>query len=223
MHAEMAAHVERSVERLMRRGLSATAAREAARREFGNVAYLQEEARDARGGRWIETLVSDVRFAIRHFARTPLTAITLVLVLSLGIGVNSALFSVLQLLTMRPPPGVAADDALVRIRGSTLFRAEGRLGARQFSLPELDAIAANRETFASVAGFAREQVILDLGDGSDLRPITGYFVTPNFFATLGIRPAIGPGLPARGFDDAPGSELAIVIAHLLWEQLGGDT
>jgi len=96
MHDEMARHLEEATRRFVRRGMSAAEARDAARREFGNVAYLQEESRDARGGRWIESLLADVRFTLRHFARTPLTTITLVLVLSLGIGVNSALFSILQ-------------------------------------------------------------------------------------------------------------------------------
>ena len=207
----------------MRRGMTEAEARQAARREFGNVASLQEAARDARGGEGIEVLIRDVHFAFRHFARTPLTAITLILVLALGIGVNSALFSIVQTLTMRPPPGVPANDALVRVRGITLERAQGRLVPRDFSVPELDAVASHREVFSSVAGFARDQVVLDVGDGSELRPISGHFVTPNFFATLGIRPAVGPGLPVGPTADAPGSELAVVIAHLLWEQIGGDT
>lgn len=223
MRDEMDRHLAEATERLMRRGMTEAEARQAARREFGNVASLQEAARDARGGEGIEVLIRDVHFAFRHFARTPLTAITLILVLALGIGVNSALFSIVQTLTMRPPPGVPANDALVRVRGITLERAQGRLVPRDFSVPELDAVASHREVFSSVAGFARDQVVLDVGDGSELRPISGHFVTPNFFATLGIRPAVGPGLPVGPTADAPGSELAVVIAHLLWEQIGGDT
>ena len=223
MHAEMAAHLEQAVERLRNRGLSDAEARDAARREFGNVAFLQEEARDARGGQWIETLATDVRFALRHFARTPVTAITLILVLSLGIGVNSALFSILQALTMRPAPGVPADRSLVRVRGVATSRTEGRRTPRDFSLPELNAMAARRETFSAVAGFARDRLVLDLADGTDARPLTGHFVTPNFFATLGVRPALGPGLPPGRTDDAPGSELAVVIAHSVWQQTGADS
>jgi predicted permease len=171
----------------------------------------------------VESLMADVRYGIRHFSRIPLTAITLVLVLSLGIGVNAALFAIVQALSMRPPPGVPADDALVRVRGSTFLRAEGRREARDFSVPELDAIAAHRELFSSVAGFARATVVLDLGDGSALRPTDAYFVTPNFFTTLGVRPAIGPGLPAGRIDDASSSEPLVVITHSLWERLGSDT
>ena len=152
MCAEMELHLDQAVERLMRRGLSEAEARYAARREFGNVALLQEEGRDARGARWIESCAADIKFALRHFARTPLTAITLVLVLALGIGVNSAIFSVMQLLTMRGAPAVAVDDALVRVRG--IVRIQRRARPRGFSVPELNAIAARSEAFSSVAGFA---------------------------------------------------------------------
>jgi predicted permease len=223
MRDEMALHVEHATERLKRRGLTDADARDAARREFGNVALLQEEARDIRGARWIESCVADVRFAVRHFSRTPITAITLVLVLSLGIGVNSAVFSVLYAFIMRAPPGVAADESLVRVRGTVLLRVRGRLVPRGLSGPELNAIAAHNETFASVAGWVPVPMMLDLGDGGKLRALRGHFVTPNYFATLGVRTAIGPGLPAVRTDDAPGAELAVVIGHSLWQRFGADT
>ena len=214
-------HLEQATERLMQRGMSAADARDAARREFGNVALLQEEARDARGARWIESFAADVKFAMRHFGKTPLTAITLVLVLALGIGVNSALFSFMQVVTMRTPPGVAVDDALVRVRG--IVRIQGRARPRGFSMPELTALAARSETFSSVAGWAPDQMVFDRGDGSSPRVLRGHFVTPNYFSALGVRPAFGPGLPAARTDDAPGAELAVVIAHRFRDELGGDT
>jgi predicted permease len=223
MRHEMALHLEHATDRLMARGMSESDARDAARREFGNVAVLQEEGRDARGARGIEMLVADLRFAVRHFARTPLTAITLVLVLALGIGVNSALFSILQALTTRPAPGVPADDALVRIRGTTLGRTEGKRRARALSMPEINDLASRRETFSVIAGYAIDQMVFDAGDGSDLRPDEVQFVTPNFFSTLRVHPVIGPGLPPGNTDDAPGAELVAVMSHLLWEQLGGDS
>ena len=67
MHEEMAAHLERATERLMRRGLSPTEAQALALREFGNVAFLQEESRDVRGVQWVESVLADARFALRHF------------------------------------------------------------------------------------------------------------------------------------------------------------
>ena len=206
MRGEMQTHLDRATERLMSRGMTETEARYAAQREFGNLASLQEEARDIRGARWIETLSSDVRYALRHFARTPLTATTLVLVLSLGIGVNSALFSILSALTTRPAPGVPNDDSLVRIRGTTVSRTEGVRRSRLMSMPEINDLASHRQTFSVVAGYAIDNIVLDAADGSNLRSDKIHFVTPNYFSTLRIQPVMGPGLSAVSTDATPGAE-----------------
>jgi predicted permease len=222
MRDEMAQHLEQSTQRLMRRGLSEAEARDVARREFGNVAVLQEEARDARGSRWLESFMADIRFALRHFSRTPVTAITLVLVLALGIGVNSLIFSVLQSFIMRAPPGVHADESLVRVRGTRVLRAKGVRVSRHFSGPELNAIVAHRDVFASVASWASASLMLSVGDSVGPRALRGHFVSRNYFSTLGVRPVIGPGLPSVS-PDAPGSELVVVLAHQVWERFGADS
>ena len=222
MRDEIAAHLAQATERLLARGLTDAEARDAARREFGNVAVLQEEARDARGARWIESLTADVRYATRHFSRTPITAITLVLVLALGIGVNSLIFSVLQSVILRAPPGVKVDASLVRVRGTQVIREKGLRIARQFSGPELDAIAAHRDVFASVAIWASAQLMFSVGDSVGPRALRGHFVSPNYFSTLGVRPVLGPGLPSVKAE-VPGSELAVVLAYPVWERFGADS
>ena len=223
MRDEMALHLEQATQRLMGRGLTAAEARDVARREFGNVAVLQEEARDARGARWIESLAADVRYAIRHFSRTPVTAITLVLVLALGIGVNSLIFSVLQSFILRAPPGVKVDASLVRVRGTQVMRAKGVRVAREFSGPELAAIAAHRDVFASVASWASASLMFSVGDSAGPRALRGHFVSRNYFSTLGVRPSMGPGLPSVKPDDAAGSELVVVLAYPVWERFGADS
>jgi predicted permease len=223
MQQEMTGHLEQAAERLMARGLTSAEARVAARREFGNIGVLQEEARDARGARWIETFLSDVRYALRHFSRMRLTAITLILVLALGIGVNAALFSILQTLTTRPAPAVSNDPSLVRVRGTTFSRTEGELRGREFSMLEVNDLASRRETFSTIAVYARQELMLDAGDGSDARALTGNFVSPNYFSTLGVRTVLGPGLPAVQARDVPGAELAAVISYTLWKRLGSDS
>src|SRR5262245_21002722 len=111
MQEEMRAHLERSTERLEARGLSSDEARRAARREFGNVEYLQEHARDARGGGWVDSIIADARFAFRHYARTPLSTITMLALLAIGIGVNAALFTFMSALMTQPAPGITRDPA----------------------------------------------------------------------------------------------------------------
>src|SRR5262245_49338340 len=90
MQAEMREHIERATQRYVARGMAPEDARLAAKREFGILSVIEEEGRDARGARFVESFLADVRFAFRYFARKPLMATTIVLVLALGIGANSA-------------------------------------------------------------------------------------------------------------------------------------
>src|SRR5215212_9197072 len=83
MREEMQLHLDRKTELLVARGMTGADARAAARREFGNVGVHQEEGRDARGVRWVDSIGADVRFAFRFFARKPLSSITIVVVLAL--------------------------------------------------------------------------------------------------------------------------------------------
>src|SRR5687767_8066224 len=126
MQEEMETHLARSTERLAGRGLNTEEAQRAARREFGNVASLQEQARDARGARWIESFFADLRFGFRHLAKTPISTLTIIVLLALGIGFNSALFTLIYSFEAMPPHGVPRNESLVRIRGLDQNRGAGR-------------------------------------------------------------------------------------------------
>jgi predicted permease len=197
MQEEMREHLERAAERLVARGMSPANARAAARREFGNLTLIQEQARDSRGARWVDALIADVRFALRYFARKPLTAATTIAVLALGIGANSAIFTVFDAEVRRPAPAVPDDKSHARIYGLQQTTRGGRWQLRDFSYPELTQLAERRETFADVAGWTTQDVVLDLADSSVTREVTAEFVTPNFFSTLGVRLVAGPGLPSH--------------------------
>src|SRR5688572_2353916 len=106
MQDEMRLHLERRIQALVGRGMSPAAARDAARREFGNVSLHQEEGRDARGTQWLDTLLGDIRFALRHFARRRLATATIIAVLSLGIAVHAFEVTLLRIATVKPPPGI---------------------------------------------------------------------------------------------------------------------
>ena len=223
MREELALHLEQATERLMTRGLSETDARALARREFGNLTVIAEEGRDARGVQWLESVYADARFAMRHFGRRPLTAITIVLVLALGIGVNAGIFSMIQAAMMRPAPGVPRNDALVRIRGTNLVRQEGRIQPRGLTQAELRTLASRRETFAAIAGWVGDDLVLDRGESTDPVTLRGQFVTAGYFSILGVRPALGAGLAATAPDIA-GAELQAVLAHSVWvKEFGGDS
>jgi predicted permease len=222
MQEEMRQHLERAVERLRARGWAADEAMRAARREFGNVAYLQEQARAARGGRGLESWLADVRFGLRHFARTPLTSATMMVVLALGMGINTALFAVLHSVATLPPRGIARDDALVRIRGLEQTQDGRRKFSRVFSYPEVMDYAARRELFSDVMAWSSASVVLDFGDG-DQGVTTGsaVYVTDNYFRVLGVRPILGAGLPAGTMEDLNSPPLVALISHALWDQRFG--
>jgi predicted permease len=220
MRVEMDAHLDRATERLIARGMSPEAARLEARREFGNVGVLHEEARDVRGARWVETLVADVRFALRHFARRPLYALTIVAVLSLGLGGHAAVFAIAQALTMRPAPGMPDDESIVQIRAKQRAAQATEWSQRRVSEPEWRAFAELRGTFASVAAWRTEDVVLRVRD-FELPGAKTHFISDNYFSTLGLAPAIGAGLPPTSRANA--SEVAAIISHVLWQRVFGGT
>ena len=202
MQAEMREHLDRATERFIARGMSPADAQLAARREFGNVGVLQEEARDARGGRWLEAVVADTRFALRYFARHKASTAIIVTVLALGTGANAMIFSMFQSQFLRPAPAVPGNVAHVRIWAVERATRTASWNPRPFSQPELDALAAHREIFGAIAAWTEDDVILDAGDSTGARAGGAQFVTPNYFRVLGVGLAAGQGFTRSESDGA---------------------
>ncbi len=215
MQDEMAEHIERSTKRLMRRGLSRTQARREAVREFGNLTFIQEEGRIARGAAWAQALVADLKFAVRRSARRPLPTVTIVLVLAIGIGINLVLFTTVHSFAVQPVPGVERGDDLVRIRGSGLSMegARNRV-ARRFSVAEFEGYSALEEVFTEVVAWSDSPLWVS-ADGTEYVRATGTFVTGNYFSTLGVRPPLGAALPQLGVGTET-DQRAAVLSHALW-------
>jgi hypothetical protein len=219
MQEEMREHLERAAERYVARGMSPAEAAVEARREFGNVGVLQEEARDARGVRWVHDAGADLRFALRYFARHKATTAIIVAVLALGTGANTLIFSIFQSEFLRPAPAVPDDDAHARIWGEERPARTAQSQPRQFTGTELAALAARREIFRDVAAWTEDEVILDGGDSTGARGVGAQFVTPNYFGTIGVRLTAGQGL-RQDAGDTP--DLTAVMAHAIAQQLYGD-
>ena len=219
MQEEMADHVRQSTARLIARGLPAEDARRAAMREFGNVAYLQEQARDARGTGWVDALRADARFALRHFARKLGTTLTMFVVLAVGMSISTLLFTYVYAYAKAPPPGVTLRDDLVRIRGSRGWGGSER-GFRTFSEEEFLEYRALTTLFTSVAGWTDAMTALTPGADVERGRLEARvsFVTENYFSVLGVRPTLGAGLPTAGADD-PSTAAVAVIGHATWEQV----
>ena len=166
----------------------------------------------------LRSLAHDVRFAIRYFSRHKATTAIIVAVLTLATGANILIFSLFQGLFLRPAPQVPQDPAhaLVRMQERPTPTASWKL--INLTGTQLRQLAERRETFASVAAWVEEYVILAGGDsaGAQNAPVT--FVTPNFFTTLGVPISRGRNL----LQDAQGSvDLSAVMAEIHAEQMYG--
>jgi predicted permease len=218
MQAEMREHLRRATERLIARGLSPNEAAIAARREFGNVGAIQEDARDARGGRWIDSLVGDLRFAVRYFGRNKITVATIISIFALGIGANTALVTFIQSQFLRPAPQVADDESLVRIWSLERRTRTAPWRTVGFSSPELSALASRPDIFTRVAAWTGEEVVLNPGDSIGARAVGAQFVTPGYFAVLGVRVSTGSGF---SLSESGGAEMSAVMSFAMAERLYG--
>lgn len=160
--------------------------------DMNPIRWIMQHVRALFGRPALEALIGDLRFAGRSYARKPLITATIVTVLALGIGANAGIFSVIQAFTQRPAPGVPRDESLVRVYGLHRPNRTAALGLRGHSLAELAALQARRETFAAVAGWLDDDVVIERQDRSATRGVTAQFVTADFWRTLGIQPANAP-------------------------------
>ena len=210
MTEEMRLHVEMQVERHVRDGMNPDEARYAALREFGNVAGIQESAREQRGWPWLEAVAKDLLYAVRSLSRSPgFTAIAL-LTLALGIGANTALFSVVNSVLLRPLPFPDASQLTVVWEKNTQqgVKREGPAGPNLYDWRE------QSRSFQDLAG-------VELGTGTvtglgEPRQVPALRVTTNLFPMLGARPALGR-LFARE-DGRGGRQALVIISRDFWQR-----
>jgi predicted permease len=219
MREEMAAHLARSTADGIARGLSPEEASRAARLEFGHLESLHEDGREARGARGLESLIADIRIGLRHLRRTPLSSLTMVVVLALGIGFNSAIFVVVTSLLNSMPAGMTHQESLVRIRGIDRSQFGGRAIGREFSYPEYREYDAQRDLFSATAAWTSSDAVLDVGTRDEhLLSGAATYVTSRYFHVLGLTPVAGVGLPADVRDEDPAAPLVGVISDALWNR-----
>ena len=212
---ELRDHLERQVEAHMTAGLSRTAARDAALREFGNVALVEEHCRDTRRVTWFDDLLRDVAYALRSIQRAPGHTAVAALSLAVGIGANTATFSLVNTLLLRPLP-VADPQDLVEL-GS-----EASSGPGNFSYPLFERVRDQNNMFSNVA--AVSSPVLQADDNASDQPPLGRYVSGNFFETLGINAAFGRLLLPDDdrLDSANGGAVAVISNGLWKRKFGGD-
>jgi putative ABC transport system permease protein len=205
---EMRLHRELRERERIESGLSPTEARRAARQQFGNDLELREECHDMWGWGWLETTLQDIRYGLRQLRRNPGFAAIAVLTLALGVGANTAIFSVVDGIVFRPLPYHDASR-LVVIWSHRMTEANSRSPS---SLPDFEDWQSQNSVFDRLAAFGISRYdIRGLEGGEGLR---GALVTPEFFPLLGVKPFLGREvLPS---DDR---DRVVVLSYQLWQEL----
>ncbi|HXJ96913.1 MAG TPA: ABC transporter permease [Terriglobia bacterium] len=217
---ELRAHFERQVEKYVQSGLTREEALRRTRLEFGGLDQVKEECRDARGVALIETLLQDIRFAVRLLRKTPVVSTLALLSLALGIGANTAIFSLIDSVMLRMLP-VQNPQELVQLK----FRSPGmsdtfvngvrvETSRRVYTNPMWEQVRDHQDVFSGA--FAWSPTGFDLANGGPEQDIDGMYASGSYFSTLGVRPAIGRLLGAT--DDVRGCGGAAVLSYGFWQQ-----
>ncbi|HUH62347.1 MAG TPA: ABC transporter permease [Terracidiphilus sp.] len=205
---ELRAHIELAAEENRKRGLSANDARTAALREFGGVTQIRERYRTQRGLPWLEVLAQDVRFAVRMLWTSPGFSAVAVLTLAIGIGGNTAIFSIVNGVLLNPLP-FPHPEQLVGLDESKPNFPQGSISYPNF----LDWRKDNR-TFSSMA-LARRYSFSLTGKG-DAEQVQASFLSSGFFAVLGVRPLMGREFTPE--EDKQGAAPVAMISEGLWRR-----
>jgi predicted permease len=197
-------------------GLSPDAARRAARHAVGQPAILKEQVRDYGWESTIGGSLADLRFAFRMLRKSPVFTIVVVLVISIGSGAVTTIFSATNALVLRPLPGVAFSDRLVGIEP---VRPNGEV-LQQGSYTQYEYLRERTHTLGAVAAWGK--VTLTIGAGGNGFVLWGNLVSGNYFDVLGVRPAFGRFfLPDE--TRTPLSHPVVVVSHAFWKsRLGAD-
>ena len=210
---ELRSHFAIAVQERMERGQSKAEAEAAVRREFGNELQVREATRQQWGWLWLEQLMQDLRYAGRLLVRTPMLTAVVVLTLALGIGANSAIFSIVYGVLLRPLPYPQADRvAMVFLHFSPQNAEFGTM-----SLADYFDWRSRNQSFEdpSIFTFGR----FNLAGVPNPEQVSGASVTSGFFSTLRLKPLAGrffaPG------EDAPSSPHLAVLSEALWRRRFG--
>jgi predicted permease len=210
---EIASHLAEATEEYVRQGLSSEDARRAAQRSFGGVTQTKEVYRQVRSFIWLEELSRDVRYALRTLRKSPTFTATATATLALAIGANTAMFSVLNAVLLRPLPYRSPEQlAMLWTEDPTQNLREGRS-----SLWDVEQWRGQSQTFADMATFDSVSTVLTGADGAE--QIVGVSISPNLLPLLGVRPVLGRSFSTEEIEQG---QRLVMISHRFWQaRFGG--
>jgi putative ABC transport system permease protein len=207
---EIESHIEEKAAEFVAQGMTSSAALLAARREFGNVALTAQQSREV--WRWapLEELLADLRYAARQYRRAPAFAAAAIATLALGIGANTAVFSVVNAVVLRPLPFPEADR-LVSV--ASLDTRGGAPHPDQLSYPEFFALRRQNKVFEHIVCY-RDTAMALSGAGEAVN-IPAQIVSWDLLEALRVRPVAG-----RGFrpEEEAASEHVVILGYRLWQK-----
>jgi putative ABC transport system permease protein len=220
-------HILLRTEENIRRGMTPEEARKSAEQHFGNSAYLKDVSWDVRGGGLVETLWQDLRYGLRMLRKSPGFTTVAVLTLALGIGANTAIFSLIDAVMLRTLPVSRPEELLQLKRQDSRYASVGAPtfsdplslfwsggASPDFSNPLWEQVRDQQNVFSGVFAWANDR--FDLARGGTVQPADGSFVSGDFFTTLGLRPAAGRLITAS--DDYHGCPAVVVLSYGFWQE-----
>jgi putative ABC transport system permease protein len=214
MDNEMRFHVEARAADLEARGVPRAEAERLARAEFGDVVRWKEAGRESRGLQLVDEVSADLRYAVRMMRRTPGFTVAAIVSLALGIGANTAIFGVMDLLLLRPA-AVHHPFELVHVTTAG-ERGEGQSGSSNY--PWFRDVAARSDLFTDA--MLERHEMYKVGIDGRVEPITGQRVTTNYYSLLGVPAILGRTFVPADAPDKGGSPVA-VISYRLWQRRWG--
>ncbi len=209
MEDELRFHRERYAAELVRTGTPPREAELQAHREFGAIEPLKEECRQARGLRLLDETAQDLRYALRTFRKSPGFTAAAILTLAIGIGANTAIFTLVDRWILRPLPYPDPD------RLTVVYTLDTKTGETDStSSADLLDWRRNSGSFEMICGW--NHVALTVTGGAEAEAVSGVSANAEFLSMLGVQPQLGRGL--TGQDEALGAPRVVVIAAGLWRR-----
>ncbi len=210
---ELQFHIDMRVEENIRRGMSPDEAQRDAERRFGNMTRIREQGYDVRGGQWLETFWQDLRYGARVLIKNPFFTLVAVLTLALGVGANTAIFSVVNAVMLRPLP-YHQPERLVSVYRAQPDPAEGSLPT-SWAYPRFELLRDHSQSFEAVAGYT--QSLYNLTGTDEAERLRVEMVSASYFPLLGIEAIAGRTFTVEE-DKAPGVNLFALLGHSLWQR-----
>jgi putative ABC transport system permease protein len=210
---ELQFHLDQQIAENIARGMNPEEARFAAQRTFGNAAWLKEETRDTWGWLWLETLARNLRHGTRTLARTPGFAIAAILVMALGIGTTTALFTIVHAVLLQPLP-FKAPDRLLRLYEHS---SDDKFPHNQVAPGIFAEWKKQGRSFSDLAILEYVEACNLSGAGGQLpEKVRAVNSSWNLFSTLGVAPALGRDFSPA--DDDPAAAGTVVLSWELWQR-----